>query len=235
MTRRKALRTGLAVSGGLVLGSSMGGTVGANAGLSVRAVPISLFVRAADDADPSPMPDPQDLLVNRAGDYPIDDGSTVGLDGSHQLTWGAFRAIQGKARLVEMAGGTAVDIKLSGLIPGGVYTVWVVKFAPPGFDGSTRDIATALANVNGLGSLGANDGSENSLRVSGSSGRLSVFHPNGALSVFGNVPDGLTNGYETHLVAAVHLDGQTYGPFPDGDGTGATIVEHAAFIFGTGV
>jgi hypothetical protein len=93
--------------------------------------------------------------------------------------------------------GTHVVIHLSGLIPHGTYTVW-------------------LLTADGEGSLGANDGSQNAFRVSSDgTAELSVFQPAGPLSVAGSVGSCLLdNGFL--LAVAYHLDNQTHGGTPSG-------------------
>jgi hypothetical protein len=113
------------------------------------------------------------------------------------VTMAQWLGVTGTATAKCVQGGTHVTLHLSGLIPNGVYTVWL-------FAGDA------------VGSLGKNDGSENVLKVS-TSGQadLSVFQPAGPLSVTGSVTDCLNSGPFTLLVA-YHLDGRTYGPTPSG-------------------
>jgi hypothetical protein len=94
--------------------------------------------------------------------------------------------------------GTHVVIHLSGLIPHGVYTVWLLM--PDG----------------GVGSLGVNDGSQNAFHVtSDGTAELSVFQPAGPLSVFGSVTSCLLDTGFT-LAVAYHLDNHTHGGDPSG-------------------
>lgn len=238
ITRRGALRSGAALTSGLLLGGAVVGSATAVGGTTVRAVPVDLFVRAADDPEPSPIPDPQDLLVNRVGGNPIDDGTIhTELDGTHQLTWGEFSAIQGKASVMCKDGGTQVRARMTGLVPDGLYTMWVVVFGEGGFITETRDIEAALfPNLLGVGSLGQPDGSENVFRANGSTAMVEAWHPPGPLSAAGAVEGCLLEEYEVHLVAVLHLDDQSHGPIPElpppNDGT---LAEQLTFVFGMGV
>lgn len=238
ITRRSALKAGAVAASTLTVGGAAIGTAGASEAITTRAFPIDFAVRAADDSDPgSPKPDPKDLLVERSMGNPIDDGTDVDeVDGTHQLRWGEFSAVQGKAEIECVEGGTHVDMKLTGLVPGALYTGWVVVFKPPGFI-DTRDLGgtfglRALDNLIGLGSLGAPDGSQNAFRVTGSTGMLDVVHPDGELSVFGSVDDCLLNEYEVRFHVIIHLDDASHGPVPGPTGSAAAQV---GFKFGTSV
>jgi hypothetical protein len=234
LTRRYALKTGVAVASGLASGGAVIGRVAANESITTRASTFHHRVRAADDNDPgSPKPDPEDLLVERARGNPVDDGEVVDLDGTHQLRWGEFSAVEGKAKVECVDGGTDVTVEYAGLVPGELYSVWVIGFESPGFI-DTRDLSVAAQNRVGVGSLGAPDGSENVFRARSGTGRLEVFHPNGDLSLFGSV-DCLLDEYEVHLVGLFHLDNETHGPAPEPSPGSGTVVPQVAFEFGTGV
>lgn len=107
--------------------------------------------------------------------------------------------------------GTHGVLKLSGLIPHGVYTVWVAVFQAPGL---TPDFANLIA----LGALGSPDGSQNAF-VASASGKaeLSALQPADPLSVFDDQDADnscLLDKFETLLWVALHVDGQTHGPVP---------------------
>lgn len=236
ITRRDALKASAALASGLAGGGVAVGTVGASESITTRASTFHHRVRAADDSDPgSPKPDPQDLLVERAQGNPVDDGEVVDLDGTHQLRWGEFSAVEGRATVECVEGGTDVTFELRGLVPNELYSVWVIVFESPGFV-DTRNLKVATQNRVGVGSLGAPDGSENVFRARGSTGSLEVFHPDGDLSVFGSVEDCLLNEYEVHLVGLFHLDNETHGPLPERlPGSGAVVPHVAVAEFGPGV
>lgn len=88
LTRHHALKAGAGVVSGVVGGLAAVGTGSASESISVRASAFHHRVRAADDAEPSPPPEPQDLLVERAQGNSGDDGNVVQLDGTHHLRWG---------------------------------------------------------------------------------------------------------------------------------------------------
>jgi hypothetical protein len=148
----------------------------------------------------------------------------------HQLTLGELSGVRGHATIRCDNRGTHVTMRLSGLIPGGVYTIWLLTFEEPGF---TPDFAHLI----GEGSLGPPDGSRNDF-VASARGRaiISVLHPLGALSEFGEVTDCLFDEFEFHLVGAYHPNGQTYGPTPgptDAPNPFCYFVEHFGFVFQT--
>lgn len=124
------------------------------------------------------------------------------------VTYGQWSSAQGTVSVKCVRKGTHIVFHLSGLIPKGVYTVWVVPFKDPGF---TPD----FANMIGEGSLGMPDGSQNTFVASESGkGSLSAIHPGGDLSEWGFVDGCLLYEFEIHLIGAYHIDGQTYGATP---------------------
>jgi hypothetical protein len=140
----------------------------------------------------------------------------------HQVTAGEWKAVNGHASVKCSAAGTHVVIHLSGLIADGVYTVWLATFKAPGFDGT-------FDNMIGLGVLGRNDGSENTIVASpDGEGQLSVFQPAGPLSLKGETSDCLLDEFEFRLLAAYHIDGQTHGGSP---GPGCDYLEAYAWIY----
>ena len=125
----------------------------------------------------------------------------------HHITLREWQRAKGTALMKCGPKGTHVVLHLSGLIPNGVYTVWVATFQAPGL---TPD----FANLIGLGALGAPDGSENVVLASPhGTAQLSVFHPPGDFSIFGST-DCLSDEFEVLLWLPLHLDGQTSGPVP---------------------
>lgn len=148
----------------------------------------------------------------------------------HWITLGELSQVAGKASIKCQTNGTQVVLQLSGLIPSGVYTIWLLTFEAPGF---TPDFAHLI----GEGTLGLLDGSSSTF-VASSSGkaRLMVRHPAGALSIGGEVGSCLLEEFEFHLVGAYHPDGLTYGPTPgpldeDGQIGYCYFIEHFGFIF----
>lgn len=127
----------------------------------------------------------------------------------HHVTLGEFTNVAGYARIRCISEGTRVDIHLKGLIPHGIYTVWVVTYQKPGFNGIDD------TNITGVGALGSSDGSKNKITASADgSGSLYVTMHGGNLSVFGSVGDCFSSTYQVMLLGAYHLDGMTHGGVP---------------------
>lgn len=189
----------------------------AMAGTSVIAVPF--FIEDANSINP--VTGSNTPLYTLLGHNPI-----IAPDG-HQVTLGEFNAFEGTAQIKCLPAGTQVTLHLSNLIPKGVYTIWTLTFQPPGFDGT---LASLMANLTGLGSLGMDDGSANTFVASASGeGHITRIVPAGNLSAFGSINScALTDEFEVHFVGAYHIDGNTYGPTPGPDGT---FIEHFGFIF----
>lgn len=125
----------------------------------------------------------------------------------HHITLGEWKRASGSALLKCVQRGSHVVLQLSGLLPNGVYTVWLATFQSPG-------VTPDFANMTGLGALGAPDGSENVFLASANgTATLSVFHPPGDLSMFGSTGC-LSDEFEVALLIPLHLDGQTHGGVP---------------------
>lgn len=154
---------------------------------------------------------PDTLLFHAANRQPI-----LAPDG-HQLTLEEYRMPEGLCSAICLRSGTHTAIQLSGLIPDGVYTIWV--FA-----------VRASGEVVGVGSLGARDGSENGfISYENGDGEIWATMPGGPLSITGMIsPCWLTGEFEVRVVAAYHLDGETHGPAP---GPSGSFFEHFGFTF----
>src|SRR6185369_1844157 len=97
--------------------------------------------------------------------------------------------------------GTHVVIEASGLVPNGVYSVWLLTFEAPGF---TPDFAHLI----GEGALGAPDGSDNTFTASDSGEAvISAFQPAGSLSEFGEVTGCLFDEFEFLVALVYHPNG----------------------------
>lgn len=168
-----------------------------------------------EDADMMPPTGDATLLFAKAGH------TAVLAPNRHQVTLGEFNKVSGWADIKCINKGTHVVVHLSGLIPNGVYTMWVVPFKSPGFE-------ETLANVIGVGALGPVDGSKNSFIASpAGTASLSAIMPAGLLSEFGSVSGCLSSEYQVQIWGAYHIDGLTHGGSP---GDQSTWVEH--FFFG---
>ncbi len=147
------------------------------------------------------------LLYDKAGHTPV-----TAPDG-HHVTLGEFNKVSGYAQVKCINAGTHVVMHFKGLIPNGVYTVWVVTFQSPGFE-------ETLSNVIGVGALGAGDGSQNSFTASAAgTASLSATMPTGAMSEFGTVGSCLGSEYEIQFWSIYHMDGLTHGGSPGDEST----------------
>jgi len=144
----------------------------------------------------------------------------------HHVTVGEWSQATGKATVKCTPSGTHITMQLKHLIPNGVYTIWLATFTPPGAD---FDWTYSKA----IGPLGLQDGSQNVLRVSASGeASLSVFQKAGPMSIKGEVTDCLLDEFEFQLVVAYHLDGKTYGGFPNTNPNGDCYIgEQLGFDF----
>ncbi|MDX1747965.1 MAG: hypothetical protein R3324_18695 [Halobacteriales archaeon] len=241
ITRRTALRTGVAVSSGLAFGGAAVGTVGARRGAVAEIVPEHFFVRAEGDEDPdaddvggatddhadyAPVPDPADEIVERRLGHPVDDGTQHEAQDGHHFTWAEFSDLGGLVNIRCTGRETHVNLAAHGLIPGGLYTAWVVVFGPPGFDFDSRNMfpfgaaGTAAEHVVAAGPLGSSGGGENVFRANHAGiGALTARHPAGPLGIFGTVGDCLLEEFEVHIVGDFHLDDLTHGSVPGAPGT----------------
>jgi|SoiMethySBSTD1v2_1073268.scaffolds.fasta_scaffold120820_2 hypothetical protein len=157
---------------------------------------------------------PSTVLFNRNPEDAITCAPLLAPDG-HQLTLGEFVAVNGSAKVNCVNQGTHSVLHISGLVPNGVYTVWLLIFG----DG---------VNVTDAGALGSTNPIENYFTASASGeGQLSVTTPQENLSAMGSVGTcWLDSKVELWLV--YHSDNQTHGPEP---GPPATWVTHARFLF----
>lgn len=160
LSRRDALRTGAALSGGLAVSGLTTSTGRADQENGVceaeseQIITPHTGVRAEDASDPgSPKPEDDDLLVERAAGNPVDDGFDLSLDGD-QLTWCEFSNVNGKLTVEGSEEGTHVELEVRGLVPRSLYTVWNVVFDEPGFV-DDRDPNVAFEHLSGVGPLGA--------------------------------------------------------------------------------
>ncbi len=181
-------------------------------------ITVALFVQDADGnpIEPATVDPATYLYENRAGE-PV-----MAPDGSH-ITWSEFSTAKGSVSVRCQADGTRVEAELEGLIPNGVYTLWNVTFAEPGFE-------PTFANLSGVGAAGTSDGSRNAF-IADASGRgsLTVTTPAGPLSQLGELGAcALTDVFEWHIVGLYHIDGLTHGPDLGPDGT---MAEQFAFVF----
>jgi|GEM_PF-2361890 len=143
----------------------------------------------------------------------------LGPDG-HAVTWGEWNGATGSAKINCTGQGTRLNANLEGLIPNGVYSLWLQKFQAPGFD-------TAYTNVSGFGAAG--DGTDNVFTASANgTAKVHITSPAGPLSVFGSIGGCIPEEeYELHFVGIYHLDGKPGTTTP---GTAGNYVEQFAFL-----
>ena len=181
--------------------------------LNVDLVHVALHI---EDASMQPPAGDATLLWDNRGHTPI-----MAPDG-HQVTLDEFNRVSGYAEVKCINTGTHVVIHMKGLIPNGVYTIWVLTFKSPGFDGT-------FVNLIGNGALGPVDGSKNAFTASSDgTASLSAIMPSESLSLFGSVGNCLSSEYEMHLAVAYHSDNLTHGGSP---GDPSTWVVQFAFPF----
>lgn len=186
-------------------------------------VPLPFFVRD-ESGNPIDTSDPAEPIHDAVLLEPL-----TAPDG-HTLTWVEWSAVKGRVSVKCTRKGTHSVLHLTGLVPGGVYTVWNVTFEAPGFTGEFVVPGSIPANVVGFGPAGPSDGSRSAFRASASGrGSISTHTPAGPLGSVGEIGAcALTDEFEWHVVGLYHADGRSYGPVRGPEGTRA---EQFAFIF----
>ena len=180
--------------------------------------------------------DPYGEIKNVAGTKPTDadekiyarnvftDGKLTPIlapDG-HQLLYGEWQQAQGEA-LVSCSGKTTnFKLQFTGLIPNGVYTVWVGPLSVS----KSANPSDAL----GLGALGGQSGNKNIIITDDQGvGELIESMPSGPLTNFGTLSTcALTSNKGMALILDYHIDGETYGST---NGPDHTEVGHMIFLF----
>ncbi|GAC1480070.1 MAG: hypothetical protein NVS1B4_25080 [Gemmatimonadaceae bacterium] len=137
-------------------------------------------------------------------------GSRVTAPDGHQLTFSEFTKPMGKISLECNKAGTEVEVHLKGLVPKGLYTMWLLIFERPGFD-------PTFAHLTGLGAVGPNDGSANSFTAKANgTGELETVIPAGRLSM--GPADGVPTKYVTSCLLTsefeIHIVGGYHYPYP---------------------
>ena len=195
-------------------------------------IPDSVTVNeTGEPIHPTDETDPETGLYD--ADEFDDDENRVPLmtpDGE-RVTWGEYSAVDGSISVKCLRKGTHATIHVDGLIPKGLYTIWVVVFADPGFDGTFQ-------NLIGAAPLGRNDGSQNTFRASRSGqGHIAAIDRQDTLTMEGPAHEPeyttgeclLTDEFEVHFVGAYHWDDESHGPV-----VGPHVVEQFAFAFREG-
>lgn len=147
-------------------------------------------------------------------------GTPVVSTSGDQLTMAEWTTVTGQASLRCLNKGTQYVLHLSNLVPRGVYTIWNFFFVDGAFAGG--------------GPLGLPDGSENIFRASASGeGQLSLIVEGGTPTPLGApMPECvLADAIGTLLIAAYHMDGDTWD---SGPGPASTQAFHAAAVVAGG-
>ena len=156
------------------------------------------------------------LLFTRGGACPPPNiGTPIVAPDGHQLKFGEWNAVHGQVLVKCIHSGSLVVVHLSGLIPNGQYSAWVVFFKAPGFNPDPTLPSPPAANSVSAGPLGLQDGSENGFVADDDGeGEIVGVLPAGPMSLLHLVTfDGcLTDevGFQVHI--AYHIDGTTHGP-----------------------
>ena len=128
----------------------------------------------------------------------------LGPDGM-QVTLGEWNNAEGIVNIFCDGDTSHLEFTFSGLLPEGVYTLWVGPM-----DGST---------ILGTGALGDGSGTDNILDVdSNGDATISLSMEAGSLSVAGSLASCvLTSQVDIVLILDYHIDGKTYGSSPGAD------------------
>ena len=225
MPKRTATRLTLAL-----LGLALAGSLAlAQSGLTLNPF-VGTGYHQITDAEGntiSAMSDPNTPLYASRGSKP----AFLAPDG-HHLTFGEFDRVQGLAVANCSGAGTHLTLNLKGLLPDGIYTVWLIV-REHGMDGSPVLV--------GLGSFGAAAGGDSQLIVAADgTSSISVVQPAGSLSTSvppqpeASMDERYVVGsclfeeaiFEAHVI--YHNDGLMHGDYP---GSGETWATQAAFVF----
>jgi hypothetical protein len=176
---------------------------------------IGLFRTFGDSTGATPTSDSTLLFTTGAACPPPNSLTPILAPDGHQVTWGEWNDVDGRASVKCVRQGSHVVVHLSGLIPNGQYSAWIVAFKPPGFNTDPTLPNPPAANAVTAGPLGPQDGSENGFVADDDGeGQISGILPPGPMSLLHLVAfDGCLEDYaEFHVHIAYHLDGMTHGP-----------------------
>jgi hypothetical protein len=154
------------------------------------------------------LPDPSTPLY----DLNTDPVEPILAPDGRPITIGEWGGIDGEATLTRMPNGTELKMEMTGLVPGGVYTVWRAYFGGERFNYS--QLAPNFPQNTGVGAIGAIDGSDSRLDADESgNATFSAMIPSGPLSVRGEAPAWALDGVSDFAVVAIyHKDGIPWGP-----------------------
>ena len=176
---------------------------------------IGVFRTFGDSTGAAPTSDTTPLFTRGGACPPPNSLTPILAPDGHQVTWVEWNNVEGQAAVKCVYPGSHVVVHLSGLIPNGQYSAWVVAFQEPGFNPDPTLPNPPAANAVSAGPLGAQDGSENGFVADDEGeGQISGILPPGPMSLLHLVTfDGcLTDyaGFQVHI--AYHIDGVTHGP-----------------------
>ena len=144
---------------------------------------------------------------------------------SRKVTLEEFKAVNGEMALTVLEDGFQMRLKLSQLIPNGVYSLWIKTLGK-----ASAEDGIGADSLTGKGVLGSRDGTQSAF-VANSDGTASieVFTPSGDLSMFGKIDSRtILEGSKLFVVGVYHLDNKPSGPVLLADGSA---VEQFGFPF----
>ena len=176
---------------------------------------IGLFRTFGDSTGAAPTSDSTLLFTRGAACPPPNSLTPILAPDGHQVTWGEWNNVHGRAAVKCIQPGSLVVVHLSGLIPNAQYSAWVVAFKPPGFNPDPTLPNPPAANAVTAGPLGLQDGSQNGFVTDDNGeGQITGILPPGPMSLLHIVDfDGCLTDYADFQVhIAYHIDGMTHGP-----------------------
>ena len=158
---------------------------------------------------------PEDLLFTPLiFEEPLGELHPILAPDGHQITLEEWQLAQGVAQVWCDGSTTKYLMEFTGLIPGGVYTIWNQIFNRQIRPTEGINVDTDISDAGALG-----NGSIN-LMVASENGeaQLEVEANPGPLSMFGSQPScAITNIPGFLLVVNYHIDGKSHGPVPGPD------------------
>ena len=149
-------------------------------------------------------------------------GNPVLAPDGHQLTLAEINNARGTVSIKCTGQGTHSSLHMTGLIPNGVYTIWLSTYKAPG----------GPDNLSAVGALGQDPDGKGNVMIADEDGEgfLVAWNPAGLLTANGGVIGAClsTDEFQGRLEGVYHIDGQTYGKTPGPDGA---YVEQFAFNF----
>src|SRR5262245_33000451 len=94
---------------------------------------IGVFRTFGDSTGAMPTSDSTPLFTTGGACRPPNTPTPILAPDGHQVTWGEWNAVEGEAAVKCINKGSHVVVHLSGLIPNGQYTAWIMVLQPPCF------------------------------------------------------------------------------------------------------